>query len=92
MLTNSTTGGMQQQQHPYCNLTTNKQLSREKMGQAFYFTIPTAWLVVQIIVSALFCIFLLFILYDVVMYVLYQRRKNIRCSKIFFYIIITYQN
>ena len=84
MLTNSTTGGMQQQQHPYCNLTTNKQLSREKMGQAFYFTIPTAWLVVQIIVSALFCIFLLFILYDAVMYVLYQRRKNIRCSKIFF--------
>ena len=66
----------------YCNLTTNKPLSDERLDQSLQLTIPTAWLVVRTSLLVCFGVFALYIFLNMAITVNYNCRKHKGCFEL----------
>ena len=63
--------------HPYCNLTTNKELSLGRAHEnTFNNYLPTTWLVCRVCFLVLLAGLALLVGREIVLYILYQRKKG----------------
>ena len=65
-----------QPQDFYCNLTTNKPLSDERLNQSLQLTIPSAWMFVRASLLVCFGLFALYIFFVIGINISYHRRQR----------------
>lgn len=71
-----------QPQDLYCNLTTNKPLSDERLNQSLQLTIPTAWLIVRASLLVCFGVFAFYIFLNIGITACYYRQKHTSCFEL----------
>lgn len=63
--------------HPFCNLTTNKELSSGKgHEETFHYYLPTTWLVCRVFFLVVIAALVLLVGREIVLYIVYQKRKG----------------
>ena len=70
--------------HPFCNLTTNKELSAKKARQeTFHYNLPTTWLVCRVCFLVLLAALALLVSREILLYILYQKKKGKKALEMF---------